>query len=92
MKETILIGLLLLATLVSASPYIPYTPYTAHKEKHKNLQLSDEQVAVYFRNNVEKENLHSADEQQKKLINDGNTNDNSEPKSKLTSMQLYAML
>ena len=54
MKQAILqlIGLVVLTSLVSASPY---SPYTDNKGEQKNVLLSDEAMAAYFKNKMEKE-------------------------------------
>ena len=74
MKQAILqlIGLLVSTSLVSASPY---SPYTDNKGEQKNVLLSDEAVAAYFKNKMEKENLEPAEMMEYILANiqEGNT-------------------
>ena len=83
MKQAILqlIGLLVSTSLVSASPY---SPYTDNKEEQKNVLLSDEAVAAYFKNKMEKENLEPAKIVEYVLANIQGKKDDDD-KSKFTS-------
>ena len=83
MKQAILqlIGLLVSTSLVSASPY---SPYTDNKGEQKNVLLSDEAVAAYFKNKMEKENLEPAKIVEYVLANIQGKKDDDD-KSKFTS-------
>ena len=52
-----IVGFLFLATIVSAYPSLPYTDL---KNEQKDVQLSEEAVAAYLKDKMDKENLEPA--------------------------------
>ena len=57
MKRAGFIGLLVYVTLVSAHPF---SPYTDNEEESESMEWSQEAVAAFLKNKMEKENLQPA--------------------------------